>query len=276
MARKLKREKYRFGNYDKYYNDRNIDRWIDPRMQVFEKSWFEGKSIIDIGSNDGTLTILIACNFSPLSITGVELDHRLINRAVENSVYIEKIRKQLIENKEQIEALSEFQNFPISFKQYLKLPNHIQSLQPLIALKDHLQSSGNFPSNISFKNANILNTELAGDVFLCLSTIKWIHLNWGDSGVKDLFHSVYRNLPNEGLFIFEPQDWKSYKKAKIKSPTLSRNFSQIVFKPEEFSGYLENLGFVCVKILTPYGQKENFNREIFVYRKEVDKHSNLF
>lgn len=267
MSRKAKREKYRYGNYDKYYSDRNINRWIDPRMQVFEKSWFEGKSVIDIGSNDGTLTILIACNFSPLSITGVEIDHRLINRSVENSVYIEKSLTQLVQYKDEIAALSEFQSFPISFKQYLKLPNHIQSLQPLVTLKDHLSTTSSFPRNISFKNANILETDLTGEVVLCLSTIKWIHLNWGDSGVKDLFHYVYKMLPDKGLFLFEPQDWKSYKKAKIKSPVLSQNFSQITFKPEEFSGFLEGLGFECVRVLTPFGQKENFNREIFVYRK---------
>lgn len=267
MARKLKSEKYRYGNYDKYYNDRNIDRWVDPRMQILEKSWFEHRSVIDIGSNDGTLTILIACNFNPSSIIGIEIDHRLINRAVENCVYIEKIRTQLLQSLDQIEALLEFRDFPISFQQYLKIPNHVQSLQPLLSLKDHIATTGVFPNNISFKNSNILETDLKCDTVLCLSTIKWIHLNWGDSGVKDLFRYVYEMLPDGGLFIFEPQDWKSYKKAKVKSALLCQNFNQILFRPEEFGGFLEGLGFVCVKVLTPCGQKENFNREIFVYRK---------
>ena len=29
------------------------------------------------------------------------------------------------------------------------------------------------------------------DIILCLSTIKWIHLNFGDTGVKALFLKVY-------------------------------------------------------------------------------------
>ena len=49
------------------------------------------------------------------------------------------------------------------------------------------------------------------DVILCLSTVKWIHLNWADTGVKALFLKVYQQLTDGGIFIFEPQPWKSYK-----------------------------------------------------------------
>ena len=42
------------------------------------------------------------------------------------------------------------------------------------------------------------------DVILCLSTIKWIHINWADAGVKALFLKVHQQLTDGGLFIFEP------------------------------------------------------------------------
>lgn len=50
------------------------------------------------------------------------------------------------------------------------------------------------------------------DTIICLSTTKWIHLNFGDEGIKRLFDKVYRSLRINGVFILEPQEWRSYKK----------------------------------------------------------------
>jgi len=39
------------------------------------------------------------------------------------------------------------------------------------------------------------------DVILALSISKWIHLNWGDEGIKRFFKRTFKHL-NRGLFVF--------------------------------------------------------------------------
>jgi 7SK snRNA methylphosphate capping enzyme len=53
-------------------------------------------------------------------------------------------------------------------------------------MKEHLYS------RVNFKTENYLESESSDkfDVIMCLSTIKWIHINNGDNGLKTLFLKV--------------------------------------------------------------------------------------
>ncbi len=55
-------------------------------------------------------------------------------------------------------------------------------------------------------------------LLVSLSTTKWIHLNFGDAGIKKFFDKVDAMLKPGGLFILEPQLWKSYKKRAALTP----------------------------------------------------------
>ena len=88
------------------------------------------------------------------------------------------------------------------------------------------------------------------DTILCLGTVKWIHLNFGDSGVKALFHKVYEQLESGGIFIMEQQPWKGYKKKKNLSPDLQKTYVDIKLRPNNFSLYLtQSVGFEFMKKL---------------------------
>lgn len=61
------------------------------------------------------------------------------------------------------------------------------------------------------------------DTILCLSVTKWVQLNWGDEGLEKLFKRVYDLLRPGGIFVLEPQPWKSYRQAFKKQVCTNRN-----------------------------------------------------
>ncbi|KAM9781457.1 7SK snRNA methylphosphate capping enzyme isoform 1-T1 [Syngnathus typhle] len=136
---------------------------------------------------------------------------------------------------------------------------------------------GEFPANVSFikanyvlQNDNLLLTQRPEyDVILCLSVTKWVHLNWGDSGLKRLFKRVYRHLHPGGIFILEPQPWQSYIKRKKLTDNINRNFNSIHLKPDQFLSYLTNeVGFTSCEFLgTPKSLARGFQRPIYLFHK---------
>lgn len=236
-------KKYIYGNYNRYYGYRNEKNSEDLRLVAFEKyaEFFDDNEILDVGCNEGSVTIAIAKKFHIKFITGIDIDSSLITKA----------RKHVIEEKQAI------------------LDNNDKTIA----------DATNFPQNIAFKTSNyvlhddrLLDVdEQCFDTILCLSVTKWIHLNFGDNGLKRAFKRMFKQLNDGGVLILEPQPWKGYKRRKNLSPSTKANYESIKLKPDQFQEYLlsEEVGFKsCTPIELPAEHPaKGFQRPIFVYRK---------
>ncbi|KAK7065375.1 hypothetical protein SK128_002908 [Halocaridina rubra] len=250
-----KNELFQYGNYNKYYGYRNPDMTPDMRLNYLRREWFEGKDVLDVGCNIGHITLTIARDFNPKSVVGVDIDKKLVNIAQKNiKHYMQK-------------GNMEENNFPKSMK-LLYGP-----LKPQIPV----EGGRRFPYNVKFTHANYVleSNELLEtvrpefDVIMCLSITKWVHLNWGDSGLKRFFRRIFYNLRPGGRLVLEPQGWPSYNKRKKLTMRIFENYKNIRLFPDKFNDYLlHEVGFsTSEKIITPQHSSRGFQRPIIVYTK---------
>lgn len=238
-----KESKFIYGNYNRYYGYRCEKNFEDIRLNAFKNytELFDSKEILDIGCNDGFITIAIAKRFPVAFITGFDIDKSLIATARKN--VIAETRGMVNNNDKTI-------------------------------LKE-----SNFPANIAFKCCNYVLSddrlleleEPRYDTILCLSVTKWIHLNFGDDGLKRAFKRMFRQLKPGGTLILESQNWKGYKRRKNLSPAINVIYKSIKFFPNQFNEFLlgEDVGFSSAKKieLSTEHSAEGFKRPIFAFKK---------
>ncbi|KAL4710753.1 hypothetical protein ACJJTC_004398 [Scirpophaga incertulas] len=136
-----------------------------------------------------------------------------------------------------------------------------------------------FPYNVTFKQGNYVPREDVAvgsgespqfDLILCLSTTKWLHLNWGDAGLKRAFRRMFNDLRPGGKLVLEAQNWASYKKKKRLTPTIYENFNSIEMFPHKFREYMlsPEVGFSkCCILGVPQHASKGFRRPIQLYIK---------
>lgn len=252
-----KASKFRYGNYHQYYGYRNPGTQ-DSRLLCMKREWLQRKDVLDIGCNAGHLTLSIARDFAPHSVIGIDIDSELV-----------KIAKRNVRHYIKYDALSE-SDFPLSL--VLSYGPTAQSQDPKLRYPN-----GNFPFNVQFVQGNYILPsdemlqwqESYFDTVLCLSLTKWVHLNWGDEGVKRLFHRVYAHLRPGGCLILEAQSFKSYSKKKKITEEILKNYNKIQFFPEMFNEYLlKEVGFKsCELVDTPAHSAKGFSRPIYFFIK---------
>lgn len=247
---------------------------MDPRLKCFShyRYLFEGKDILDIGCNIGHITLSIARDFGAKSIVGLDIDSNLISIARKNiKHYVVSSETAPNSRKRKKSTSSEF--YPISMP-ILFGPIDIPGFHPV------QKENGGFPHNVGFQQGNyvledetlLLNEQPQFDVILCLSTSKWIHLNWGDAGIKLAFRRMYAQLRPGGKLLLEPQSWPSYKSKKRLTETIYKNYHAIEFFPEKFTQYLlsAEVGFAKSEVLAfPTHHSKGFQRPLHLFTKST-------
>ncbi|GAV08951.1 hypothetical protein RvY_18567 [Ramazzottius varieornatus] len=261
----LQAERFRFGNYNRYYGYREVA--TDPRYPLMRPEWFEGKDCLDVGCNTGQFTLALTKAMKPRMMIGIDIDGELIRVAKRN------IRHYLSEE------ICQREGFPKS------LPILYGPIAAPAVFDPQSEGPREFPCNVAFLTCNYVPNEETDidaeteefDTILALSVTKWVHLNWGDDGLKMFFKRVFKHLRPGGRFILEPQAWSSYSSGRSKgkfTPTMKTGYDAITFLPESFSAYLlsDKVGFSsCETIHLPSNTAvaTGFKRGIFLFTKSA-------
>ncbi|XP_004630565.1 7SK snRNA methylphosphate capping enzyme [Octodon degus] len=271
--------KFQYGNYSKYYGYRNPS-CEDVRLRVLKPEWFRGRDVLDLGCNVGHLTLSIACKWGPSRMVGLDIDPQLIHSARQNiRHYLSEELRLLPQTSEDPGGEGEEGNTTVR-KRSCFPASLTASRGPIAAPQVPLDGADTsvFPNNVVFVTGNyvlerdeLVEAQAAEyDVVLCLSLTKWVHLNWGDEGLKRMFRRIYRHLRPGGILVLEPQPWSSYSKRKTLTETTYKNYYRIQLKPEQFSSYLTSpeVGFSSYELVaTPHNTSRGFQRPVYLFHK---------
>ncbi|XP_050373934.1 probable RNA methyltransferase At5g51130 [Argentina anserina] len=268
---KKRKQVFPYGNYRAYYGYRiGQDTEEDPRLKVFKKEWFQGKDCLDIGCNAGIMTIQIAKNFCCRSILGVDIDPDRVQDAYWHlqKLMIMKKAKKTRGDSSKLEVGESANGSDCSIEG--SASEVTKDGSPRNCPSEEI----NLSDIVSFRKEDFVNSRDSPnkqyDTILCLSVTKWIHLNWGDSGLLTLFTKIWKLLRPGGILVLEPQPWKSYDKNRRVSETTKTNYHNLIFYPEMFQDILlDKIGFRTVEDITSSvtGSKSGFDRPILVFHK---------
>ncbi|ESO05521.1 hypothetical protein HELRODRAFT_111074 [Helobdella robusta] len=240
-----KSERYCHGNFNLFSSYKN-SHYHDKRLDSLPRDKFLDKEVLEIGCNSGFVSIKLSKDFMAKKVLGVDINEKLVNASRSNLNYFSNLSSRK-------STSSQPSLYPEHFSKSFGSMCH-----PLLNLdltchewtnhvKDEVDDDClKFPHNIHFKCADyvptsqleIKNETPQYDVIVALGVTKYIHLNYGDEGLKRTFQKIYRQLRPGGRFIMQAQRWSTYKKKKrINEETLAR-YKGIKLLPNTFKQYL--------------------------------------
>ena len=72
---------FRYGNYRGYYGYRVGAELEDHRLLALQPEWFRGRRCLDVGCNEGLVSLTLAVKFRTASFDGVDIDGALVQCA---------------------------------------------------------------------------------------------------------------------------------------------------------------------------------------------------
>ena len=236
-----------FGNLQSYYSRKKTDIWSDERLENLPKDIFAGKRVLYIGCHEGYVPIQIALNFQPQEIVAIDIDFKLLKKAVLNSWLIDGVRDLKEKNINAYDfELTSLKNHAL-YQGYLKTQTSEKNDRKLSEIIDfQLQNFINLDQTFKYKKF---------DVICCFKVTKYVHLNFGDEGIDAMFNNFENLLNDNGVLLLQSQSKKSYQKNKSFCPTFRQNYEKITRWPENFNEILiKEYGF---ELLSKSEKKED-------------------
>ncbi|XP_037041586.1 7SK snRNA methylphosphate capping enzyme bin3 isoform X2 [Bradysia coprophila] len=297
--RRPEKSKYQYGNHCSYQGFAALTDNNDVRLRVFKQYpyLFQNKDILDIGCHAGHVAIAIGRMLNPKSVLGVDIASNLISMAHRNlSLFVriptEKSTSSAASKTSETNATTTCKKkkhhkrdrakvsgfYPISFGITYKGIPRIPGLQSKQSDDQSSTVSADvFPNNVNFKtmnyvdmdDVNVTNDTPQYDLIVCLSVTKYIHLNFGDAGLKSAFKKMFNQLRPGGKLILEAQNWASYEKSKNLTQTMYSNYKSIEFFPNKFQEFLlsTEVGFSHTSLLAVLRHAKGFKRSLQLYVK---------
>ena len=214
---------------------------------------------MDVGCNEGIITLGIATKFGTKSMIGVDVDEHLVGRACKH--------------------LREERTAAVLQSAAARKPG-VPSAQ-----RRHARTAVSALAQTWFVHGDFLEARAEArnvDCLTALSITKWVHLHRGDAGLRAFFARVHYLLAPGGLFIVEPQPWRSYKAAKGKmrkqgggegvqlpQGAFFHRLNELEIRPEQIPDILcAEFGFQLVRRLQPPEEaSRGFDRDVFLFKK---------
>jgi 7SK snRNA methylphosphate capping enzyme len=208
------------------------------------------------------LTHVTALNFHAASVTGVDIDPKLVAQA-ENLLALRSSR---------VRPPTGHSSHIVDYYPVSAVLTHGYRVEPknkASSISSPASTTSDWPC-VQFVSADWVasaDRAISGpyDAILALSVIKWIHLEHLDEGVRTFFRKCAACLRSGGHLVIELQTWDSYEKAvrPNHSPHFSENLKQLVYRPEtSFDSLLAEQGLkLCASSIA-------LPRQINIYRKE--------
>ena len=248
------------GNYHRYYGYRTGQTLeSDPRLSMLQRHWFARRRCMDVGCNEGLITLAISSKFGSKSMIGVDLDEHLIARACRN---LRESRSAAVDARRTARRAG------------ASAEERRTSRVAMVSL-----------AQTWFVHADFLEARYDAesvDTLTAFSVTKWIHLHRGDDGLRQFFDRVCALLSIGGFFILEPQPWRSYKTASRKVQHAGgkdilpkhgffHRLKDLELRPERFPEILqEEYGLCLIKqVRISSADARGFERPIYLFTKKA-------
>lgn len=242
-----------------------ITKWINGHRMVEGITCRRIERYLDIGCNTGQCTFELAqyLKDQPKHIIAVDIDEELVTQATLNSESYGY--QQNLQNSSSRLLGSGRVGYSIDQpRKRLRLEEPAEAYVATILACDWTYMTG---SNEVMTKLSTQNNQ-GYDLITALSITKWIHLAHADAGIRAFFARICHSLKPGGLFILEPQPFKSYKGLhKITKPDSKerQNIAQMKIFPDDFPWILTvEFGLIGPFFIRSRGQ-EGFIRDIQAY-----------